>query len=110
AAHRCWARPQYWQGAMSDARNELLAVVGGPETVSDTVIELQDVPKSFHTLEVLRGINLTVRRGGWVAVVRPSGSGKATLIRCINALETIDNGRIIVNGHPLGTVERNGRT
>jgi len=95
---------------MSSPPGELLAVVGGPEQVSDTVIQLVDVHKSFHQLEVLRGVDLTVRRGECVCVVGPSGSGKTTLIRCINALETINSGRIFVNGHPLGTIERNGRT
>jgi len=94
---------------MNAQPGDLLAVVGGPETVSDTVIQLDDVHKSFHDLEVLRGIDLTVRRSECVCVVGPSGSGKTTLIRCINALEAIDRGRIVVNGHPLGTVERNGR-
>lgn len=88
---------------------ELLAVVGAPEEVSDTVIELEEVYKSFHPVEVLRGIDLTVKRSECVCVIGPSGSGKTTLIRCINALETIDRGRIAVNGHPLGTVQRNGR-
>jgi len=95
---------------MTGDRTELLAVVGGPEAVAETVVELQDVHKSFRTLEVLRGISLTVRRGECVCVVGPSGSGKTTLIRCINALEPIDQGRLFVNGHPLGTIERNGRT
>src|SRR5579885_2970058 len=94
---------------MSEAPGELLAVVGGPEQVSDTAIQLTAIHKSFHQLEVLRGIDLAVRRGECVCVVGPSGSGKTTLIRCINALETIDRGQVTVNGHPLGVVEHNGR-
>ncbi len=95
---------------MSGEPTDLLAVVGGPELVAETAIELDDVHKSFRTLEVLRGIRLTVKRGECVCVIGPSGSGKTTLIRCINALEPIDRGRLLVNGHPLGTVEVKGRT
>jgi polar amino acid transport system ATP-binding protein len=72
------------------------------------VLRVADVHKRFGRLHVLRGVNLTVRRGEVVCVIGASGSGKSTLLRCINHLEPIDSGRIWVNGHYIGYRERNG--
>jgi polar amino acid transport system ATP-binding protein len=58
---------------------------------------------------VLKGISLDVRKGEVVCIIGPSGSGKTTFIRCINHLERIDSGRILVNGHLIGYRERNGK-
>src|SRR5690606_25839227 len=52
--------------------------------------------KSFGDLEVLRSVDLDVRRGEVLAVIGPSGSGKTTLLRCLNGLEVPDEGRITV--------------
>lgn len=67
-------------------------------TTSSTLISAQDVYKSFHEIKVLRGISLDVTRGEVVAIIGPSGSGKTTFIRTLNALESIDTGRILVDG------------
>ncbi len=67
----------------------------------EPLIVLDQVNKWFGSLHVLRGVNLTVARGEVVVVVGPSGSGKFTLCRTINRLETIDSGRILVDGRPL---------
>ncbi|MDA0704321.1 MAG: amino acid ABC transporter ATP-binding protein [Proteobacteria bacterium] len=70
------------------------------------MIEIQDVRKSFDTLEVLRGIDLTVEKGEVVCIIGASGSGKSTLLLCINGLEPIQSGRITVDGtdvHARGT-------
>jgi len=67
-------------------------------TTSAALISAQDVHKSFHEIRVLRGISLDVARGEVVAIIGPSGSGKTTFIRTLNALESIDTGRILVNG------------
>ncbi|MFH8366801.1 amino acid ABC transporter ATP-binding protein [Streptomyces sp. NPDC018031] len=67
----------------------------------DPLIELRDVNKYFGTLHVLKDINLAVDRGEVVVVIGPSGSGKSTLCRAINRLETIESGRITVDGEPL---------
>jgi polar amino acid transport system ATP-binding protein len=58
--------------------------------------------KSFHGNEVLKGIDLTVHRGEVVCLLGPSGSGKTTFLRCINQLESIDGGRIWVDGELMG--------
>lgn len=68
---------------------------------AEIVLEVQDLAKSFGTLEVLKSINLTVRRGEVVVVIGPSGSGKSTLLRLINQLERANSGRIEVGGERL---------
>jgi polar amino acid transport system ATP-binding protein len=70
--------------------------------MSALVINADDVHKSFHALEVLKGINLTVAGGEVVVIMGPSGSGKSTFLRCLNHLEKIDRGRIEINGHFIG--------
>ncbi len=65
------------------------------------VVVLEKVNKWFDDLHVLRDIDLSVDVGEVVVVVGPSGSGKSTLCRCINRLEPIDSGTILVDGAPL---------
>jgi glutamate transport system ATP-binding protein len=65
------------------------------------VVVLQGVNKRFGDVHALRDINLEVDRGEVVVVLGPSGSGKSTLCRCINRLETIDQGTILLDGVPL---------
>ncbi|WP_328535904.1 amino acid ABC transporter ATP-binding protein [Streptomyces sp. NBC_00344] len=67
----------------------------------DPLIVLSDVNKFYGTLHVLQDISLTVGRGEVVVVIGPSGSGKSTLCRTINRLETIESGRITIDGKPL---------
>lgn len=65
------------------------------------VIELDHVNKHYGDLHVLRDVSLSVEKGEVVVVIGPSGSGKSTLCRTINRLETIDGGRILIEGKPL---------
>lgn len=70
------------------------------------MIEINDVHKSFGTLQVLKGISLNVEIGEVISVIGSSGSGKSTLLNCINALEPIQGGHIFVDGtdvHAKGT-------
>ena len=62
------------------------------------MIEIENVRKSFGSLEVLKGIDLSVGKGEVLTVIGGSGSGKSTLLTCINGLEPIDQGRILVDG------------
>lgn len=62
------------------------------------VIELKHVDKHFGALHVLKDINLSVKKGEVVVIIGPSGSGKSTLCRTINRLETIDSGKILIDG------------
>jgi polar amino acid transport system ATP-binding protein len=64
----------------------------------DIIIDIQDVSKHFGRLEA---VTLQVRRGEVVVIIGPSGAGKSTLLRCINHLEPLDSGMIVVDGIPL---------
>ncbi|MCK9898545.1 glutamate ABC transporter ATP-binding protein [Parafrankia colletiae] len=65
------------------------------------LVTLEGVGKSFGKNRVLHDINLAVAPGEVVCVIGPSGSGKSTLCRCVNRLETVDEGRITFDGRPL---------
>src|SRR5215207_6887266 len=67
----------------------------------DALVSLNAVNKHYGQLHVLKDINLQVRKGEVVVVIGPSGSGKSTLCRAINRLETIDSGRIAIDGVDL---------
>jgi len=77
--------------------------------MNQPLVRAVNVTKSFHGNEVLKGIDLDVTSGEVVCLLGPSGSGKTTFLRCINQLETIDGGRIWVDGELAGYVEKNGR-
>ena len=64
--------------------------------MTEPMIRIENLHKSFGDLEVLKGIDLTVNKGEVVSLIGASGSGKSTLLRCINRLETMTSGRIIV--------------
>ena len=66
------------------------------------VVSLQNVHKSFGHNQVLKGVSLEITRGQVVAIIGQSGSGKSTALRCIDHLESIDDGSIQVCGHQLG--------
>jgi polar amino acid transport system ATP-binding protein len=66
------------------------------------MVDLRGVHKSFGALEVLRGIDLTVRAGEVTVLLGPSGSGKSTLLRAINHLEKVDRGFVRVDGELMG--------
>jgi len=74
---------------------------------SDDIIICRDVHKWFGDFHVLRGVNLTVKRGEVVVICGPSGSGKSTFIRTINRLEEHQRGTIIVDGIELTDDVRN---
>lgn len=67
------------------------------------VVSLQNVHKCFGENQVLRGVTFNIDRGQVVAIIGQSGSGKSTALRCIDRLETIDEGVIQVCGHLLGS-------
>ncbi len=70
------------------------------------MIEARALRKRFGSNEVLKGISLTVERGQVLCLLGPSGSGKSTFLRCINHLETINGGRLYVDGALMGFKER----
>ena len=60
-------------------------------------IHVEDLKKSFHKLQVLRGISTDIYEGEVVVIIGPSGSGKSTFLRCLNHLEQIDSGKVVVD-------------
>ena len=62
-----------------------------------------NVCKTYDALEVLKGINLTVKKGEVVVIIGPSGSGKSTFIRTLNRLEEFENGEVTIDGIKLET-------
>lgn len=70
-------------------------------TAATNMVEMRDVQKHYGDHHVLKDIDLTIARQEVVVVVGPSGSGKSTLCRCINRLESVTSGEILVDGSPL---------
>jgi polar amino acid transport system ATP-binding protein len=67
----------------------------------EKMIKVENVYKSFGSLEVLKNINLEVDKGEVLCIIGPSGSGKSTLLRCMNHLEVITSGRIMIENELL---------
>ncbi|MDP9837158.1 polar amino acid transport system ATP-binding protein [Neorhizobium huautlense] len=73
------------------------------------LVQARNVHKAFDQLEVLKGIDLDVAPGEVVVILGPSGSGKSTFLRCINHLESIQQGFIEVDGEQIGYRVKNDR-
>ena len=69
------------------------------------VLELKQLEKNFGENRVLKGINLSANKGDVISIIGSSGSGKSTMLRCINFLETPDNGSINVCGETIDCSE-----
>jgi len=65
------------------------------------IVQITALRKSYGEVEVLKGIDLEVKRGEVIAIIGKSGSGKSTLLRCINGLETFQDGALTVDGQAL---------
>jgi polar amino acid transport system ATP-binding protein len=76
--------------------------VTGPEVQAVHAVDVRAVHKSFGALEVLKGVDLTVRQGEVTVILGPSGSGKSTLLRTLNHLEKVDRGTIRIDGELVG--------
>ena len=66
--------------------------------MSENILEIRHLGKSFGTHEVLRDIDFNVKKGDVISIIGASGSGKSTLLRCVNLLETPSSGQILYHG------------
>ena len=73
--------------------------------MAEKIIELQHLQKQFGTHDVLRDINLSVEKGEVLSIIGASGSGKSTMLRCINLLETPTGGRVLYRGQDVTTLD-----
>ena len=71
------------------------------------MIKIENLNKKFGKNEVLKDINLEIKKGEVLAIIGPSGSGKSTLLRCMNLLETPTNGRVVFEGNELSIHKNN---
>jgi len=65
------------------------------------ILEIKEISKSFNKIKILDKFSLNVEEGEIVSIIGPSGIGKSTLLRCINGLEKIDSGEIIINNSKI---------
>ncbi|MCQ2512014.1 MAG: amino acid ABC transporter ATP-binding protein [Lachnospiraceae bacterium] len=70
-------------------------------------IHVENLHKSYGKSEVIKGISTDVYEGEVVVVIGPSGSGKSTFLRCLNGLEEITSGKVIVDGHNIADKKEN---
>lgn len=78
---------------------------GPPDSASghrEAFVEVRRLHKRFGDLEVLKEVDLSIRKGERVAIIGSSGSGKTTLLRCLNLLEEFESGEIHFDGRPIG--------
>lgn len=71
------------------------------------MIEIKGVTKSFGSLQVLKGIDLCIKKGEIVSIVGPSGAGKTTLLQILGTLDKPDNGSVVVDGIETSTLSTN---
>ena len=72
-------------------------------------LEIENLQKRFGTVDVLKGINLSVEEGGFLVLVGPSGCGKSTLLNTIAGLESITSGEIRINGRAVNNLHPSQR-
>jgi putative ABC transport system ATP-binding protein len=69
------------------------------------IVECTDIKKTYHqgkvAIQALRGVNLSIARGGFMAIAGPSGSGKTTILNIIGGLDSMDTGSVVVDGNAL---------
>ena len=75
--------------------------------MAEKLLEVRNLSKKFDGATVLDGVSLTVEQGEVVVIVGPSGCGKSTLLRCINGLERIDSGEILLRGEVISGQTKN---
>ncbi len=75
--------------------------------MTQTILEIKKLRKDYDDLSVLKDISLDIHKGEVVVIVGPSGCGKSTLLRCINGLESVQGGEILLNGENISNLKKN---
>ncbi len=75
--------------------------------MAEPIIQIKDLSKQYGSKVVLKNISLTVNEGDAIVIIGPSGTGKSTLLRCINLLSKADSGSIKLDGKEINTPDVN---
>jgi polar amino acid transport system ATP-binding protein len=75
---------------------------------TEPMIRAAHLHKRFGDHEVLKGVSLEIGKGEVIAMIGPSGSGKSTFLRCLNQLERVDRGEVVIEGETLVSTDANG--
>ena len=81
----------------------------GNDMGTPVMVQARDICKAFNGTEVLKKVSLDIHKGEVMAVIGPSGSGKSTFLRCLNHLEVIDAGSVVVEGQTLVSTNAQGQ-
>ncbi len=77
------------------------------DEANEVVLKVEEIYKSYKGKEVLKGISFEVRRGGVKVIIGPSGTGKSTLLRCLNLLTVPDKGQVYLEGEEITHAKKN---
>lgn len=86
---------------MHAAHNEMPGDIAQRHQADTPALVVSDIHKSFGSVEVLKGVSLSARRGDVISLLGASGSGKSTFLRCINLLETPNSGTVTLHGETI---------
>ena len=76
---------------------------------NEVILEVKGLKKNFGSNQVLKGVDISIKKGEVIAIIAPSGCGKSTFIRCLNFLEQPDGGEIIYHGQDLMQLDKKKR-
>src|SRR6266480_3395104 len=83
------------------------SVVAAPPLIAAKQVVIENLVKQYGTLCALGGVSFGVNPGEWIALMGPSGSGKTTLINILGGLDTLTEGRVVVDGVDLAKLNEN---